>query len=351
MRSSCKKYLAVAISGIGLAAGVQSALAVEINDKLSIYGYGYQAYMRASDNAYLGADKEGDWSYSALAIVLAAKLDGKTRVWANLHNTVERTRIDWAFLDYQASANLTLRVGQVKMPVGLYNEIRDIKFLQMSTLLPALYQEATRITDEAYRGIGLNYNHDVGAGGLSWDGYVGQVVDFEVVSGTASEKMRRLVGGRVTYSTPVDGLRFMASAYDGRVEKAGGLEDSRRTWVVSADYKANNLDLKAEYAPMKFFGVKGKTYYAQAGYTLAEKWTPFVRYDYVTTDSTQSSDPSFYQKTASLGVGYKFSDSVGFRLENHWNRGYALPVASGETVAGVGKNNWNVFAASINFIF
>ncbi|MBI2778990.1 MAG: hypothetical protein HYX62_04300 [Gammaproteobacteria bacterium] len=349
MRSSCKKYLAVAISGIGLAAGVQSALAVEINDKLSIYGYGYQAYMRASDNAYLGADKEGDWSYSALAIVLAAKLDGKTRVWANLHNTVERTRIDWAFLDYQASANLTLRVGQVKMPVGLYNEIRDIKFLQMSTLLPALYQEAAGITEEAYRGVGLTYNHDVGAGRLSWDGYAGQVVPIESL---ANQKMRRMVGGRVTYNAPVDGLRFMATAYDSQVENTGINEkSSKKAWVLSADYKANNLDLKAEYAPMKFFGVKGKTYYAQAGYTLAEKWTPFIRYDYVTTDSAESGDPSHYQKVASLGVGYKFSDSVGFRLENHWNRGYALPVASGETVAGAGKNNWNMFAASINFIF
>lgn len=351
MRSSCKKYLAVAIGGIGLAAGVQSALAVEINDKLSIYGYGHQAYLRTSENAYLEADKKGDWGYGALALVFAATLDDKTKVWMHLHNTAEKTRMDWAYVDRQVSAGLSLRAGQIKMPLGLYNEIRDIKFLQLSTLIPALYQEATRITDEAYRGIGLNYNHDVGTGGLSWDGYVGQIVDLEVVSGAASEKMRRLVGGRVTYTTPVDGLRFMASAYDGKVEKAGGLEDSRRTWIVSADYKANNFDLKAEYAPMKFFGMKSKTYYAQAGYTLAEKWTPFVRYDYVTTDSTQSSDPSFYQKTASLGVGYRFSDNIGLRLENHWNRGYALPVASGETVAGAGKNNWNMLAASINFIF
>ncbi|MFZ5594290.1 MAG: hypothetical protein ACOY4D_08535 [Pseudomonadota bacterium] len=351
MRSSCKKYLAVAMSGISLAAGAQSALAVEINDKLSIYGYGHQAYLRASDNAYLEADKKGDLSYGALALVFAATLDDKTKVWASLHNTLERTLIDWVYVNRQMSAGLSLRAGQVKLPLGLYNEIRDIKYLHLSTLAPALYQEATRIADEAYRGIGLNYNHDIGVGSLSWDGYVGQIVNLEVVSGMAGEKMRRLVGGRVTYSTPVDGLRFMVSAYDGKVEKMGGLEDGRRTWIVSADYKANNLDLKAEYAPMKFFGMKSKTYYAQAGYTLAEKWTPFARYDYVTTDSTQSDVPSFYQKTASLGVGYRFSDNIGFRLENHWSRGYALPVASGEIVAGAGKNNWNMFAASINFIF
>ncbi|MDX1251894.1 MAG: hypothetical protein IDH49_06530 [Gammaproteobacteria bacterium] len=153
--------MAVAISGIGLAAGVQSALAVEINDKISIYGYGHQAYLRTSENAYLEADKKGDWGYGVLALVIAATLDDKTKVWMHLHNTAEKTRMDWAYVDRQVSAGLSLRAGQIKMPVGLYNEIRDIKFLQLSTLIPALYQEATRITDEAYRGIGLNYNHDI----------------------------------------------------------------------------------------------------------------------------------------------------------------------------------------------
>lgn len=259
MKSIYKRYLAMAMGGAGLAAGVQPVMAVEINDRLSIYGYGHQAYMRTNDNAYLEADKKGDWGYGALALVIAATLDDKTKVWMHLHNTAERTRMDWAYVDRQVSANLALRAGQIKMPVGLYNEIRDIKYLQLSTLIPALYQEATRITDEAYRGIGLTYNHDVGAGGLSWDGYVGQVVDLEIVSGTAAnEKMRRLVGGRVTYSTPVDGLRFMASAYDGKVEKTGGIEGSRRTWVLSADYKANNFDLKAEYALMKFLARRAR---------------------------------------------------------------------------------------------
>lgn len=351
MQSICKRYLAVAISGISLAAGVQSALAVEINDKLSIYGYGHQAYMRTNGNAYLEADKKGDWGYGALALVIAATLDDKTKVWMHLHNTAETTRMDWAYIDRQVSAGLALRAGQIKMPVGLYNEIRDIKFLQLATLAPALYQEASRMTDEGYRGLGLTYNHAVGAGSLSWDGYTGQVVDLEVLAGTAKEKMRRMVGGRVTYNAPVDGLRFMASTYDSRLQQGGGLEGSRRVWILSADYKANNLDIKAEYAPMKFFGIKSKTYYAQAGYTLAEKWTPFARYDYVTTDSTQSDDPSYYQKTATIGVGYKFSDNVGFRLEDHFNRGYALPVVTGETVAGAGKNNWNMLVASINFIF
>ena len=346
MRSVNKRCFKAAISVVGLAIGFQSAgMAADMEDKLQIHGYGYQGYLQASDNEYLGVDDKGTWDANALALVFIATVDDKSKIWMQLHGTAEKVRVDWAFVDYQASANLTLRGGQIKLPVGLYNEIRDIEFLHLSTLDPALYQEASEMTDESFRGVSVVYT----VGSLSLDGYVGQTVDVEE---SAINKYRRLLGGRVTYKTPVDGLRFMASAYDSQAEEiATGAESSKNTWVLSADYTENNFDLKAEVAAMKFFGEKSKTYYTQAGYTFVDKWTPFVRYDYITTDTAESSDPSHYQKTATVGLGYKINSSVGVRIENQWNRGYALPVASGEVAAGTGKIDWTLFAANINFIF
>lgn len=97
--------------------------------------------------------------------------------------------------------------------------------------------------------------------------------------------------------------------------------------------------------------MRSKAYYLQTGYTLAEKWTPYARYDYAATDDRLNNDPSFYQKIWVAGVGYKIGNNFNLRLEDHINRGYALPVASGEVAAGTGRKNWNLFAASINFIF
>lgn len=352
MQKIGKRRLAKVIGITLLAVGVESAAhAVDLGDRLEIHGYGHQGYLRTSDNTYLGADTNGTWDYNALALVFTAKIDDKSKVWAQLHSTSKRTRLDWAYYDYQVNNNLVARVGQMKTPIGFYNEIRDIEFLHLSTLNPALYNDASEIAHEAYRGAAVVYDHDFGGGSLSWDAYFGEVADPDA---PVTLKNRRLVGGRVTYKTPVDGLRFMVSAYNNKQEDtATAKKGAKKVWVLSADYTNNNWDLKAEYANVNngLENKSGKTYYTQAGYTFAEKWTPYVRYDYITTDKTQSTDPSFYQKTVSLGVGYKINNSVSLRIENNWNRGYALPVASTEVTAGAGKTDWNMLAASVQFIF
>lgn len=353
MQKISKRYLTKAISMAFLAVGVQPAAhAVDVGDRLEIHGYGYQGYLQSQDNTYLNADSKGTWDYNALSLVFTAKIDDKSKVWAQLHSSSEATRLDWAYVDYQLTSNLTGRAGQIKMPVGLYNEIRDIKFLHLSTLEPLLYQGASEIVEEAFRGISGVYQHNLGGGNLSWDAYLGQIVEDR--EGDSSFKPKRLVGGRLTYKTPVEGLKFMGSAYNSTTEDAAQVpvsEGDKKVWVLSADYAKNNFDVKAEYAKMKFFNEESKAYYVQAGYTFAEKWTPFARYDYITTDVAQKNDPAHYQKATVLGLNYKINDSIAVRLENHWNKGYALPVASGEIAAGAGKKDWNMLAASISFIF
>ncbi|MEK6726050.1 MAG: porin [Deltaproteobacteria bacterium] len=352
MQKIGKRSWAKAIGMAFLAVGIQSAAhAVDVEDRVEIHGYGHQGYLQTTDNTYLNTDTNGTWDYNALALLFTAKIDDKSKIWMQLYGNSEKMRLDWVFIDYQLTGNLTGRAGQIKMPLGLYNEIRDIKFLQLSMLQPMLYQEAAEIAHEAYSGVSIVYNRDFGGGNLSWDAYLGQGVDFEA---SATLKNRSLVGGRVTYKTPVDGLRFMASAYNNKKENTALAEKGAlKTWVLSADYTNNNWDIKAEYANMDndLEGESSNTYYAQAGYTLGEKWTPFVRYDYLTTDVAERTDPSYYQKTTVLGLNCKINDSIAVRLENHWNNGYALPVASGEVIAGAGKTDWNMFAAGISYIF
>ncbi|MFY9314957.1 MAG: porin [Burkholderiales bacterium] len=354
MQKISKRRLAKAVSLAFLAVGVPSAArAVEVGDRLEIHGYGHQGYLQSKDNTYLNADDKGTWDYNALALVFAVKINDKTKIWSQLHSTSEKTRLDWAYVDHQLTGNLTGRAGQIKMPFGLYNEIRDIKFLQLSTLEPMLYQEASEMVQESFRGVSAIYNRSMGGGSLSWDAYLGQVTEWQEESGTG-HKSKRLVGGRVAYQTPVEGLKFMASAYNSAMKDTAQVpvsKGNRKTWALSTDYANNNFDVKAEYAKMKFFSEESKTYYVQAGYTFAEKWTPYVRYDYITTDVAEKTDPAHYQKAKVLGLNYKINNSVAVRLENHWNSGYALPVASKEVAAGAGKIGWNMFAVSVNFIF
>ncbi len=350
MQKISNRRLAKAFGMAFLAVGVQSAAqAVDVEDKMEIHVYGQQNYFQTNVNEYLGADRDGTWDNYAAAILFATKLDEKSKAWVLLHGTAHGVRVDWAFIDYQLTSNLMGRVGKIKKPVGLYNEIRDVQYLHISALQPALYQEASEMVDESYKGVALVYEAPLKIGGLSFDLYGGEL-DVHGGEEGATEKYGRLMGGRVTYQTPIDGLKFMGSMYNSTVtDVEDAIKSNKKLSVLSADYTANNFDLKAEYADMKVFDEKANTYYLQAAYTFAEKWTPYLRYDYITTDVAKKSDPAHYQKTKTVGVGYKVNDSISVRVENHWNRGYALPVASGEVEAG--ETDWKMFATSVNFIF
>jgi hypothetical protein len=327
-----------------------TAFAIESED-ISIHGYGHQSYLHSADNTYLKADSQGTWTDNDLALLFTAKIDDKSKIWMQLYGSSDKIRLDWAFVDYQLSNNLTAKVGQIKTPIGLYNEIRDIRFLQVTSLQPLMYQEGVDIMHEAYNGVAFVYKHGLGNGSLTWDVYGGQEVDFE---GSTSVKNRRLTGGRVTYKTPFNGLSFMLSAYRNNHQTIATLAQGAQKFLMfSVDYNNNDWNIKSEYANVdnELNNIKGKSYYLQAGYTFAEKWTPYARYDYITTDNDQSADPSYYQNSNTLGLGYKINNSINMRVENHWNKGYAMPVASTEVTAGAGKTDWNMFAASVNFIF
>ncbi len=347
-----QRKLAAAVAGSAallLAPSVSSA--VELGTGVELHAYGNQDYVQTGGgNTYLGADKKGSWDRNFLGLVGAITLNEKSKLWAQLETTTgEATRFTWFFLDYQFSDNMRGHFGRTKLPLGLYNEIIDAKYLHLSQLEPSIYQTSADMVHDAYHGVGLDYDQTVGNGLITWQAYAGNVYD---VDPPTDSRDRRAFGGRVTYRTPIEGLRFMVSGYRTQVQLLAdnSMTNEDRT-ILSADYANNGWDVKAEYAVHKFVGVKSHGYYVQVGRRVAEKWLPFVRYDYVTTDSAQSNDPSFYQKTLAVGVTYQLLSNVNLRVENHFNRGYALPVVSEEVVAGAGRNNWNMFLVGVNFAF
>ena len=338
---------AVAFAGL---APAFSAHGVDLGDRFDLHGYGYQDYVQTTKNPYLGADRHGSWDNNFLGLVLATTLTDQSKLWAQLESTTDDgTRFTWFFVDYQVSDALRAHVGRVKLPLGFYNEIIDAKSLQPAALEPSIYQGAADMVHDAYHGAGVDYEQDIGAGHLTWQAWGGNVYD---VHPPEDSRDRRAFGGRLIYRTPVDGLRFMGSAYRTNVETLADRSMSNEDReIVSAEFVRDQWDLKAEGAFHKFIGVKSYGYYVQAAYAVTEKWRPYARYDYVTTDKSQRGDPSFYQKTAVLGLGYKVGANIGLKAEAHLNRGYALPVASGEVETGAGASRWKLFVVAADFSF
>lgn len=329
----------------------QIGAAVDFGNEFALHGYGNQDYAQTSNNTYEGADHRGTWDMNFFALVGTINLSERSKVWAQLEtSSTDVTRFTWFFIDYQLTDVATVHVGRVKFPLGLYNEINDVKFLQLSSLEPLIYQAAADFTHDSYTGAGLDYNHDLGtAGHVTWQVYGGNTYD---TAPPATGRDRRMYGGRMTYNTPLDGLRFMVSGYRTQVEIfATNAMVTETKWIASADYVHAAWDLKSEYAARSFDGVDSYGYYVQAGRTFMEKWTPFVRYDHIITDKSQGNNDAFAQKDFVAGLSYKLLSNVSLRAEAHANRGFALPVASGETDPATAKRNWTMFVVGLQFIF
>jgi hypothetical protein len=325
-----------------------SAHAVDLSESVQLHGYGHVGALNTDSNSYLNANNGTTWDYKDLALLFTGKINERSNAWIELFSIEGKNRVDWAFVDYQVANGPLLRLGQIKLPIGLYNEIRDIEFIRPSSLQPFLYQESVDITSEAYRGAGLAYDHEFGRGGLTWDIYGGETVEYD----TGEHKHTGLLGGRVSYQTPVEGLRAMLSTFAESLTLIATNESSdKHSYIISLDYSPGELDLKTEFGLATAFGKKIETWYVQAAYSLNENWKPYLRYDYITTDVDNSSDPSFYQYATVVGLGYTINANFGLRMETHFNHGYAMPVVADQMSAGTGAINWKLSAISLNFNF
>jgi hypothetical protein len=198
--------------------------------------------------------------------------------------------------------------------------------------------------------VGLDYTQSLGnSGQILWQVYGGNTYETDPPEDTRD---RRAFGGRITYTTPIDGLRFMVSAIRIQNEILNTRVLLNETHAVySVDYVHDNWDVKSEFGTHALAGVNSHAYYVQVGHTFGDKWTPFARYDYLTTDTQLSSSDSYSQKAVVVGLNYKLTGDISVRVEDHFNRGYALPVASGEVPVDMGTRDWQLFAAGIHFIF
>ena len=353
------------------------ASAASIDDRVSVHGYGDTGFIRAIENNDTRKPGGSNWDYNYLSVNFTAQIDEKTKIVAQIRQGSEILGDMGAYVNYNVTDSLTARAGQMKAPVGIFNEIRDIKFLQLSTLTPLMYQDAVGILPDSFKGVEAIYHLDMGTYRLTFDLYGGEpkggnkYIEIQPVAAPGYYVLvQNIYGGRLTYKTPI-GLKFSLSSFQNDLLSNTGTpgtppsatapnatSSTRRLTSASIDYRNYNFDIKMEYATaIDFPGTAnentGKSYYGQIGYTFADKITPYVRYDYLLYNINQVDNPFAYQQAKVFGITYRINNNVSMRMENHWNHGYAIPAntqgAAFDNAAA--KLDWNLFAMGINFIF
>jgi hypothetical protein len=371
---------AVSAAILLLSVALPTSAADMFGDRLTINGFASQAFIDTQENNYLVPDsQDGSLAHTEFGLTFNSQVSDKLRVGGQLlarklgdeGNLL--VKLDWGFGEYAATDWLKLRAGKIKLPIGLYNEERDLDFVRPMAFLPqGVYDELTRDFLTAGNGVGAAGNIGLGsAGDLDYAVFVGElqvsdettlvryqksyisnaaqesfgvpVTDYESRSDTS-------VAARVVYNTPLSGLRVGASYADvsayfelgafgnsfSQILQGTGIPGTtgggfRDNWILSAEYLSERLDLRGEFkrfhTETDTFGQVGEDGDTEAWYVMGTVHIPgtdqlgvTVVYDVFTRFTDREHDPEdAHNDKKDLGVGLRWDVTGGFALKAEYH--------------------------------
>ncbi len=249
-------------------------------DHFQIHGFVTSAYQeedpddtapfRSSDAIVLGLDEGGTLDYRTAALQLRFDPNPKNTFVLQashrrlgdspLRDAEDEVELDWAFYQYHFTDNTSIKVGRVPVPLGIFNEYRDV-----GTLLPFFrpsfnfYREGSFVSETVD---GAVFHHRFAADSdwsLDFDAFFGEWDLLE--SGAANDaalteaKVDRGYGVQLWLNTPVSGLRFGlgGQSYDVGSESGFNNEEANwDTWYASIDGAFEKFVARAEYKFLEF---------------------------------------------------------------------------------------------------
>ena len=364
-----KILTALILAGVSLSAGT-SAFAVELGG-VDIHGFVSQGLILSDQYNYLANDsKEGSFQYNELGINFGKDLTDKLRLGIQLFSRDvgdagnNKITVDWAYGDYRIQDWLGLRAGRIKLPLGLYNETRDIDMLRTNIIMPqSLYPDLLRDTTIAANGAGAYGNIDLsGAGSLDYQAIAGQLnIDNESgfekyfnnrgwgqFSATGDSDTDITVSGSLKWNTPIDGLLLGVSALHSTINtpisvtflgNAPGENESENTfYTASAEYTWEDLVITAEYqryttdycidnptmGRITQNEVTSEGYYLQVSYRFTDLFSMGAYYSVFYEDKDdrdgngqQLRKSDGWEKDMTLSLRFDINEYCVFKVEGH----------------------------------
>jgi hypothetical protein len=333
---------------VALSLVASRAAATEIGtegDLLSVdvHAFVSQGFILTKDNNYLADNTtHGSFQFSEIGINFTKSLTDKLRAGLQLFaQDLGRTgnynaKVDWAYLDYRWNDWLGFRVGRVKVPFGLYNEINDIDAARVPILLPqSVYPLQNSNYLLAQTGVELyGYARSRVAGALDYRLYGGTIfLDTTTPPGSPYQvldlNVPYVLGGRVLWDTPLEGLRVAGSLQALRLDTT--LLTNAKTVVVevpvilsvaSVEYAVGDLVLTGEYSrwyakantsdPALFpaASLVSERAYGMATYRVAKWLQPGVYYSVLF--------PDIHHRSGRANVQHDMATTLRFDINTHW---------------------------------
>lgn len=376
---------------------------------LDIHGFVSQGFLKSEGNNIYADTKDGTFQFNEFGINFRTELTDRLSVGLQLFARDlgdlgnDDLAIDWAYGNYQWKEWLGIRAGKIKIPFGLYNQIRDLDMLRTSIFLPSgLYDEKNR--DVFLANQGINVYGNMGLHQLGSLSYQVQVGEFQTNEGNKYRKddfnarsltldADTLYAGSLEWETPVDGLRLGASILQFAMNMSVTIGDDgiwqgveipagtvfsikmkeMRNWIVSAEYTLGDVIVFAEYnrwahnnSESEMPGMQGhlreilneEAYYVSVVYRVTS-WLECGTY-YSVERSDESNTPGGNtgeedqndrdsQEDFALTTRIDFNEHWTFKLEGHAING-TTSISPTDNPNGIEEDSF-LFAAKVTFNF
>jgi hypothetical protein len=355
---------------------------------IQIHGFVSQGGLLTTDNNYLAHTEHGSLEFTEAGLNFTKPIDDRLSVGAQLFardlgpDGNYSAKFDWLQIDYHWKDWLGFRAGRVKVPFGFYNDTADIDAAQPVALLPqSIYPETDRNFLLAQTGVEVYGYHPFGAlGALDYRFYTGSLYLTLPNNPTATFSnvaVPWLIGGRVLWETPIEGLRAGVSALSGEIDTdytltampqltGLSLELAQNAYIGSLEYAKDGFLFQAEYTwqhahettflqgmSTAVLWIRAEGMYGLASY----HWRPWLQttlyYSLLYPNLRDTSGPDHHQHDACGSVRFDINPHWILKLEAHYMRGTAaIDSTLNEGVArGDLANQWGLFAAKTTVYF
>ncbi len=331
-------------------------------DRLQVHGFLTQAYAESTfltdepvgTEQILGIPEDGTTDYRNLAIqfryeispkdIAVVQLSHRRLGKSPIHEVEDEVELDWAFYERRLGASGYLKVGRIQIPLGIFNEIRDV-----GTLLPffrpayLFYREGS-FSSETVDGLMLGRSFRApNRWRFDLDGYYGgwDLVEFAPGGVTGVDNPATIaraedaIGFHLWVHTPSENIRFGGGGQrfnvrDGFLRRPGE-KTTWSDWHLSFDSEFGDFVLRAEYRQYNLLAtslaptpidITLDSYYVQAGYQITPKLSIWGQIE--KTDATRES-ASFFEPTqfrfwedAAIALNYRLNNHVLIKAETHF---------------------------------
>lgn len=309
--------------------------------RFKFFGYINVAYGETDHHQYRGATPNGTFDFRSAALQGRFEANPDNEVVIQLANESvgdspsdalrDDLELDWLFFRHRFKNGTSVRLGRVPLPIGIYNEIKDV-----GTALPFFrpsdnfYGEGTW-TSDSVDGIVITHNFETGAGwNFDLDLYYGEWERIESDGNGrryAKADISDAVGIFTWVNTPWNGLRvgfgYNQFTATGGAFLAPGVSDDENTRYFSLDGAWDPVTLRFEASRRNFTGGYWQPYYAELGLQVAAKWKVNALYDvgklYYAIPFFATFDGDI-EELWGLAVNYEIRPGWVAKLEHRWTK-------------------------------